>query len=313
MALVEQNSRKKVLFGEDNNSLVWLIIINAVVYVALLFIWVIYTFSYDSKPQMLQFYNEQILNWFTVPADLNVLSSRPWTILMYMFTNESVWGFVSTAFWLWAFGYILQDLIGNTKLIPIYLYGGVTGAIIFLLTANMIPQINIHIDSVSPLIGGGASVMAVVIAATALQPAYKIFPMLNGGIPVWILTILYVAISLTTAAVNPDGAAFVTANITGGIIGYLFIVQLRKGNDWGLWMNNFWQWLDKLFDPAKKQQNTFNKDRLFYKAERKPFEKKPHVTQQKLDEILDKINQKGYHLLTDEEKDFLKKASSQDL
>ena len=33
------------------------------------------------------------------------------------------------------------------------------------------------------------------------------------------------------------------------------------------------------------------------------------VTQNRLDEILDKINQKGYHFLTDEEKSFLKKAS----
>jgi hypothetical protein len=32
-----------------------------------------------------------------------------------------------------------------------------------------------------------------------------------------------------------------------------------------------------------------------------------------VDEILDKINQKGYHFLTEEEKDFLRKASEEDL
>ena len=51
----------------------------------------------------------------------------------------------------------------------------------------------------------------------------------------------------------------------------------------------------------------------FYKETRKPFEKKPHVTQQKLDEILDKINQEGYQSLSDEEKEFLKKASQEDI
>ena len=55
------------------------------------------------------------------------------------------------------------------------------------------------------------------------------------------------------------------------------------------------------------------KQQHFYRASRKPYEKKPHFTQQHLDEILDKINQKGYHFLTDEEKEFLKKASEQDL
>jgi len=54
------------------------------------------------------------------------------------------------------------------------------------------------------------------------------------------------------------------------------------------------------------------KQQTFYKATRKPFEKTPHVTQQKLDEILDKINMKGFHLLTDEEKEILKKASKED-
>ena len=46
---------------------------------------------------------------------------------------------------------------------------------------------------------------------------------------------------------------------------------------------------------------------------RKPFEKSTSFSQQKLDEILDKINEHGYHFLTDEEKEFLKKASKENL
>ncbi|MEP7319853.1 MAG: DUF6576 domain-containing protein, partial [Panacibacter sp.] len=51
----------------------------------------------------------------------------------------------------------------------------------------------------------------------------------------------------------------------------------------------------------------------FYKSNRKPFEKIPRVTQQKLDELLDKINQEGYASLSAEEKEFLKKASQEDI
>ncbi|MBS1497488.1 MAG: rhomboid family intramembrane serine protease, partial [Bacteroidetes bacterium] len=43
-----------------------------------------------------------------------------------------------------------------------------------------------------------------------------------------------------------------------------------------------------------------------------PFTKSTNITQQRIDEILDKINQKGYHFLTDEEKQVLKKASEDD-
>jgi hypothetical protein len=38
-----------------------------------------------------------------------------------------------------------------------------------------------------------------------------------------------------------------------------------------------------------------------------------NVTQQRIDDILDKINQKGYNSLTQEEKDILSRASKDDL
>ena len=55
------------------------------------------------------------------------------------------------------------------------------------------------------------------------------------------------------------------------------------------------------------------KEKHFYRADKKPFEKVSNVTQQKLDAILDKINQEGYELLTEEEKAFLKRASKEDI
>ena len=39
------------------------------------------------------------------------------------------------------------------------------------------------------------------------------------------------------------------------------------------------------------------------------IKKIPNVNQQKIDDILDKINSKGYQFLTEEEKDYLKRAS----
>lgn len=86
---------------------------------------------------------------------------------------------------------------------------------------------------------------------------------------------------------------------------------MQKGNDLGAWVYNFTAWLNDLFNPEKKHQQ--NKQTVFYKADKQPFEKKPNLTQQKLDAILDKINQEGYEMLTPEEKAFLKRASSEEL
>ena len=76
-------------------------------------------------------------------------------------------------------------------------------------------------------------------------------------------------------------------------------------------MNNFYRYVITLFEP--KSTTPHPKDNVFYNpGNRKPFTKTPNDTQAKVDEILDKINQKGYHFLTDEEKEFLKKASEED-
>jgi hypothetical protein len=75
----------------------------------------------------------------------------------------------------------------------------------------------------------------------------------------------------------------------------------------GNWLTRTAVWVDNLFNPEKKHE----KKELFYNTTRKPYEKAHHFSQQKLDEILDKINEQGYHFLTEEEKDFLKKASKE--
>lgn len=292
-----------MLLGHDHNSLTWLIIINAVVFVLLKFISVIYTVS-EISPSLFQ---SQVQNWFTLPSNLQQLATKPWTLFTQMFTQESIWMLVSSLLWLWSFGYIMQDLAGNRKLIPVYLYGGLAGALFFELAMHTIPAVHPQIG-VATLYGAGASIMALAVATTTLSPGYRIFPMLNGGIPLWVLTLVFVAIDATIASTNP---AIAVAHLAGGGMGYLFIMQLRRGRDWGQWMTRLVTWLDDLFNPEKKHQPRSSHQTHFYKATRQPYQKKSNITQQRIDEILDKINQEGYHLLTEEEKEFLKRASEE--
>ena len=72
-------------------------------------------------------------------------------------------------------------------------------------------------------------------------------------------------------------------------------------------------WFDNLFNPEKKVSQQKQREKHFYRANRKPYEKMSNITQQRLDDILDKINQHGYAFLTDEEKAFIKRASDQEL
>lgn len=300
-------TNKKILLGQDNNALVFLFAVNALMFVIVNFIKIVYYLS--EIPD--EFFYRQVLNWLSLPPQTDVLLTRPWTFISTMITHHSIWQLISSMLWLWCFGYILQDLAGNNKLIPIYIYGGITGSVFFVLMNNMVPVLANQVGAAAPLLGAGSAVMAIAVATTTLAPDYRIFPLINGGIPLWVITLIFVAIDFATLAGSNAGIG--AGHLAAGVVGYLFIRQLRRGNDWGAWMNQFANWLDDLFNPEKKHRQKNSSERHFYKAEAKPFDRKPNLTQQRLDDILDKINQQGYQFLTDEEKDFLKKASKEDL
>src|ERR1700749_2713344 len=138
MRVMEDNYRKKMTLGQDGNALVQLIVINAVLFAILKFIYVIYK-SIESATADYHFGN--IAPYILLPASLDKLSSRPWTALTYMFADASVFRFIGNMFWLWGFGYILQDLTGNRKLVPIYVYGGIAGAAFFVLSYTIFPKL----------------------------------------------------------------------------------------------------------------------------------------------------------------------------
>ncbi len=311
MSVKEYKTGKSPLLGQSNNTLVLLVAVNAIIFVMLNFLKIVYFLSYPDTITAETFFHKQILEWFTLPGAPEKLMTRPWTIFVYMFSQLSIWGLISTLLWLWAFGFILQDLTGNKKIFPIYLYGGFAGAVFFLLSENLIPSLHQNINNAPDLLGGGAAVMAVAVATTSLAPDYRLFPMINGGIPLWVLTVIYVAIDFATLAGSSGGYAI--AHLAGGAIGFIFVRQLRRGNDWSDWMNNLVNWIDDLFNPERKQQQKSIKEKLFYTSTTEPFQKTPNLTQQRLDEILDKIHDQGYHMLTNEEKEFLKRASKEEL
>ena len=302
----ESSYRKKMALGQDGNALVRLVVINAVLFAILQFVSIIYK-AY-SQPDSV--FESKVLSWFLLPASLDKLSGRPWTVLTYMFADMSIFRFIGNMFWLWGFGYILQDLTGNRKLIPIYLYGGIAGALIYLVCYAFIPGLHAGIAT-AQLAGANASVIAISIAVTSVAPDYRIFPMINGGIPLWILTALYLVINFATLDRHEPGLFI--ANLAGAGAGWLFIFFLRKGYDGSLWINRFFDWCNDLFNPDRKKRTRSPKDEFYYKVSgTQPFKKIPNVTQQRIDEILDKINQQGYRFLTDEEKEILKRAADEE-
>jgi hypothetical protein len=309
-------ARRRFALGQPGNALFALFAINIVFFFLILISRVFYLYTHQGQGQEAPAFDA--IQWFAMPADLTRLSEMPWTIITFMFSQGgSINTFplmvtmLSAMLWLWAFGYILQDLSGNKFIFPLYIYGSLFGAFFYLVAVHAIPEFRLNIAN-SALFGSQTGTAAIAMAVTTLSPNYRVFKNIGRGIPVWVITGLYIFITLIYAFSLSSAGSF--AILGGALTGFLFIVLLRKGKDMSVWMINFYEWITNVFNPNKKETANPVKEKIFYNSgSRKPYSKTANVTQQRIDEILDKISQQGYHFLTDEEKNILKRASEEEL
>ncbi len=301
MGVLERARGKKVFLGADNDALIKIVAINVLVTAMLFLVKGIYQLS-DID---LAFYQSQVLKHFLLPSAFMHFLQSPWSLVTYMFVHIDIWSLVANMLWLWAFGTIMQTLYGGGRLAPLYIYGGLAGAVFFLVAGAIT-------SAGTSLAGASPCVMAVAVAVTVAAPGYRIFPMLAGGIPLWVLMLIYVIINIAGRSYNP---AVYTAQLAGAAAGFIYITLLNRGTDIGSWMNRLHDWFFNLFNPdvaaARRQKDRIN---MFYDTGgKKPFKRKPNLNQQRVDEILDKINTSGMQSLSQEEKDLLKRAGEEDL
>ena len=212
---------QRFAFGQPGNTVMWLFVLNVIFFLILLTI--ITSIEVNDNSSAL-FYTD-VAPWFQLPADIIKLASRPWAFFVFMFSEVEIFRGISNMLWLWAFGSILQNLTGNKKLIPVYLYGGFTAAVFFIAASNLIPSNKAAIETAS-LMGANASIMAIAAAATMVAPNYRFFSHIRKGIPIWVLTIIYFAIDLAAVADKP--LAIPLAHIGGILAGIGFVYRLKK-------------------------------------------------------------------------------------
>ncbi|MBX6379919.1 MAG: rhomboid family intramembrane serine protease [Thermoflavifilum aggregans] len=315
MKTTMQHQRHTIFLGEDNNIVFKLICINLVVYLLLNFIRVIYFlygFSYAD------FY-DQIMPWVVLPSSWHGLVTHPWTLLTFMFVHLSFWHILSNMLWFWVFGRLLQDFAGYQKVAPVYLYGGLAGGALFVLSYHIFPIFR-PVAEQSTAFGASASVMAIAFAVTLLIPRFRFFPMVAGGIPLWVVTVIFVLVDL--ASIPHGNAGGHIAHLGGAAFGALFMWQLQRGHDWSAGMQRMFVWVNGWFDPERRQtshrphkeeKTSAYRTSKFYRSDVPPFKKVSRVSEKKIDEILDKINEQGFHSLTREEREILKRASQEDI
>jgi membrane associated rhomboid family serine protease len=244
---------------------------------------------------------EKALDIFSVPASLNALLVRPWTLITYMFTHKDIWHILFNMLWLYSFGRIFLEYLDGRKLVAVYLLGGISGAAVYILSFNIFPVFS-GVIAESVAIGASASVMAIVIAIAAYVPDYTVQLFLFGRIKIKYLALgIFILTSVMDFSVNSGGKL---AHIGGALFGYFYTINLRHGRDMGKGFNRILDFFATIFKPRKKLKVTHKKvaneyDYNLIKAEH----------QKRINSILDKISKGGYDSLTKEEKETLFKES----
>jgi membrane associated rhomboid family serine protease len=281
-------SNRKMLLGEDSNALVFLFAVNMIIFVLISFLKTVYYLT-DTP---LELFERQIVDWFRMPSSFVGVFYKPWTFIIHFFSQYHFWQLVSSMLWLWSFGYIFQDLSGNKHIIPVYIYAGAIGGVVFLTATALMPG---AVNAAGPIMGAGASIVGIAVATTVLAPKYRLFPLVNGGIPLWVLTLIFLVLDFSTAIVVPS---ILISHVAAALVGFAYMKLLQNGTNLGDWMIRFYHWGNNLLAP---------KNTRIVKADTRGFDS----TETKLNAILDKMNIVGYDNLTESEKAFLKSASQE--
>lgn len=284
---------KPILKRKD--ILIRLIVINVSVFLILILLNITKLFEIDIT--------QTVISKIAVPARLDLLATHFWTPLTYMFVHKDFLHILFNMLMLYWFGRIFLSYFSPKSLGSLYILGGLSGAVLYILAFNTIPLF-IKMNGI-PMIGASASVMAVIFAAAFYRPNQEITLLIFGRIK-----IIYIAIAIfvldfigLTSMSNPGGHV---AHIGGAIIGYIYAKQYAQGKDITKWINKIIDSFVNFFkrSPSKKMKVKYKKTETDYE-----YNQRRHQEAEDIDRILDKIKASGYSSLNSEEKKRLFDAS----
>ena len=246
----------------------------------------------------------------------------PWQLLSYQYLHGSFGHIFFNMLALWMFGMELENMWGTKRFAAYYTLAGIAAGVTHLIVSPLLG------GGIAPTIGASGSIMGVLLAFGLIFPNRPVmmFPIFFP-IPARIFVLLYAGLDLFMGVFNSSDGVAHFAHLGGALGGFLL---LKFGGP-------LWNWIDRR---SGYSTSSFSRDRDFIDADyedlsviRRPTTPQPpsppvqveprtatptrfvvdgaRVTQEEIDEILDKISQAGYHSLTEHEKNILFEVSRQ--
>ena len=224
-----------------------------------------------------------------------------WQLFTYMFMHAGFSHLFFNMLALWMFGMELENTWGSRKFFTYYLVCGLGAGLANLLVAPLF-------TAVGPTVGASGAIYGVLLAFGLIFPDRLIFVYFFVPLKAKYFVILYMIIEFVSVG-STDGIAHF-AHLGGAIVGFIYLIADGFRFSWlgspKRTKNVFSSWT------APRRSNLNYEDvaeAQVYDIKDVQRKEEAQVTQQRVDEILDKISKGGYQSLTDDEKKMLFEAS----
>ncbi len=243
---------------------------------------------------------------------------KPWQFITYNFLHldSGLTGLIHIGFnmlWLVWIGREYEQTHGSDRLLAVYLLAGIGGGILTVL-------FDMVVTATFVVYGASASVLGVVTTVAVLYPRRSIGLLFIGNVRLIYLVIVFLVLDLLLMAGSNTAVA---AHFGGAISGFLFARAERRGIDLTSWAGVFFRNGSRRRAPSTRSgESTLNRlESWLASRSRKEPARVTRLQPQRdvatviedpeseVDRILEKISEKGYESLTEEEKRTLYEAS----
>lgn len=288
---------------QSGNMVSKLIIINVAVF---LFVLILGIFLKGPNPDSESY--QWLFRNLAISSEGWDLLKKPWTLITHMFFHEGLWHLVWNMLLLYWFGRIVGDFIGDSRILPLYIMGGIAGIILYYLFSK------VGFLGGSYALGASGAVMAIISASAFISPNYSMRLLILGDVTLKYIVLFLIIWDLVGISAMDNTGGHI-AHLGGVMFGGLFVYLLRQGVDLADGFNGFIQSFGEIFS-RDKQQTKKSTLTVSHKAQSNQRRSKGSSVsdesmpyQEQLDKILDKIKKSGYDNLSEEEKEFLFQAS----
>lgn len=252
--------------------------------------------------------SDYFMRYFALnPIGSSLFPFYPWQLLTYLFMHGGFWHLLLNMLALWMFGMELENIWGSKKFLTYYLMCGVGAGLANILITPLFTKLLL------PTVGASGSIYGVLVAFGMLFPNREIFLYFLFPIKAKYFVIIYMLIELFSVGSN-SGVAH-AAHLGGGLIGFIYLLLTRNN------VNDLFRFDKKPKVTTKRPTNIYS-NKYYEKYNPKPgsisdaeyysgsgSSSGDEITQERIDEILDKIGKDGYQNLSEEEKKILFEAS----